>query len=73
MSAPRNDVEALILDFCEYCQDRGILIYAVFTDTEVAGDGWHMAGPKLPGPMLAAAFRSVAKQCEDQLAPEVTN
>lgn len=73
MSAARNDVEEAVLAFCQWCQDRGIVIYAVFTDTDVAGDGWHMAGPKLPGPLLAAAFRSVADQCEAQLAPEVTN
>ena len=73
MAAARNEVEEAVLAFCQWCQDHGIVIYAVFTDTETEGDGWHMAGPKLPGPTLAAAFRLIASQCEEQLSPERTN
>lgn len=73
MTPEGQTVEEAILAFCAWCQDRGIVVYAVFTDTEAEGDGWHMAGPKLPGPVLAQAFRSVAAQCEAQFAPEVVN
>jgi len=68
-----DSASELILQVCQWCQDRGIVLYAVFTDTQVEGDGWHMAGPRMPGPSLAKAFRSVAAQCEAQLAPEVVN
>jgi hypothetical protein len=30
-------------------------------------NGWHLAGPKVPGSALAEGLRSVAEQCEEQL------
>lgn len=48
---------------------EGVPAYVVYYDDA----GWHMAGPPMPGPVLAEGFRKLADQCEQQLAPEVVN
>jgi hypothetical protein len=44
-------------------QDRGIPAWLIYHDA----NGWHLAGPKVPGSALAEGLRSVAEQCEEQL------
>ena len=40
--------------------------FAIYHDDK----GWHLAGPKVAGDVLAKTLRDVADSCEAQLVPE---
>lgn len=67
--SPEDAADAAIR-VAQWFQDRGVPFWGIYHDD----NGWHLAGPKVPGASLAEGLRIVAAQCEERMesteAPE---